>query len=341
MKTYTGRGLLAALLIAVMMTGCHKPTFDHLESKETKWSLAVIAAAGDEAENNALQAAVNKTAQEKSVTAQVRFVKPEEAAAALEQTAQMQGLDLVVLGTPVDNLADVAAKHPQLRFAVAGEGATEGTNVRRVALERKQLLFLAGFLAAEANKQSSEPITVLVDKVRPATDPDWQMILAGVIYGGRKDAPVQVPASAFAPQQESSRTGTQPRTPQPKLSGRGLIFLDSTERTAPESAFAAMRSKGMVLIRTDQDSRPITLQERVAALPATVLDSMIGEEAGVLTSGRWAGDQTAALKQKNQYDLRLPELFADRGLATRLEQIEELLAAGRVQPESFLSARRD
>jgi nucleotide-binding universal stress UspA family protein len=355
MRKQTGRGLLAALLVAILTTGCHKPTFDHLEPRQIKWSLLVLAEEGDDAQNRALQAAVEKTARDQGVTAQVRFVKPEEADAALEQSAQIQGLDLIVLGTRADNLASVASQHPELRFAVAGELADPGVNVRQVVLDRKRLLFLAGFLAAEANKQSSEPITVLVDRERPANDPDWQMILAGVRYAGRKDTPVQIKASLFAEREASvqpnaternvgensqRRMNTRPAQP-PKLSGRGLIFLDGTERTAPEQAFAAMRAKGMLLIRTDQDPRPIALQDRVAAVPTDVLETALKEEAATLASGKWAGEQSVAVKQIHHYDLRLPELFADRALSTRLEQVEELLAAGSIQPESYLDADRD
>jgi basic membrane lipoprotein Med (substrate-binding protein (PBP1-ABC) superfamily) len=343
MKKRTSRSLAlcATLALALLSAGCHQPTFEQMQPTKNKWSLAVLAPADNDEQKAQLQSNIDKLARERAISARIFWVKPDQAAAALAELTKKK-VDLVLLDLNVPNLGDLAKANPQTRFAVLDEGAQLSTNVRQLQLDPQQLLFLSGFLAAEANKQSSEPFTVLVDKARTASDEDWKMVLAGVHYAGRKDVPIQIVASELsasdATNGSNANAARQTVTRQlPKLSGRSILLLGTNADGISDAAWARIKAKGMVMVRSDQTDRPFPQAANVVAKPSSGLEAALGEEADLLAAGKWQGDQTANVKQKRQFDLLQPDLFADKNLQIRLEQLEELLASNRLDPQRFVA----
>ncbi|PWK15484.1 hypothetical protein [Tumebacillus permanentifrigoris] len=324
---------LAAAIAAfvVLTTGCHQPTFDQLQPAKLKWSVSVIAVAESDEQKNSIQELVGKLAGEHAMATNVTWLdKPADAAATLEQVASTPGVDLVLLGADADNLQTVAQKHPNVRFGVLGEGSAAGlANVRALTTDHKRKLFLAGFLGAEANKESSAPFSVYVDKTRSASDDDWQWVLAGVRFAGRKDTPVQVTTSGLLP--TTGSTTTERAT----LSGRALVLLDEM----PDEVWAKIRDRGMKLIRTDQSTKGLAVQSNHVAQPSNLLVEAFDEESRLLHDGKWTAGQQVELAAKHIYRLTQPGLFLDKSLATRLELIEDQLTTGALKPETYLAGQ--
>jgi hypothetical protein len=333
----------AVAAIAVLTTGCHGPTFDQLQPHQLKWSISVIALAESEEQKTAIQDLASKLAGEQAMAANLTWLgSPDEAAAVLDKVADTAGVDLVLLAADADNLQTVAQKHPNVRFAVLGAGNTASglSNVRTLAPEHKRKYFLAGFLAAEANKESSAPFSVYVDKTRSAADEDWQMVLAGVRFAGRKDTPIQVSKTALLPPAgNAGNAGIAGSTAGDRatLSGRSLLLLDAM----PDEVWAKIRDRGMKLIRTDQSTKGLAYQSNSAAQPSSLLTEAFGEESQLLHDGKWTAGQGVELPAKHIYRLTQPGLFLDKSLATRLELIDDQLTSGALKPETYLTGRVD
>jgi len=341
MESRRGRTLwFGSLLVAMLVTGCHKPTFEDLEPSTMKWSLAVVGTLQDEQQKQAVQKLADNVSQG-SLQAEVAWTAPAEAGHTLEGLASRQGLDLVLVPAGLPNLQEVAAKHDMLRFAVLGDPAEPALpNVRHLTLDKKRLYFLAGFLAGEANRQTSEPFTVLVDQIYRNTDEEWQWILAGSRLAGRKDIPVQVQAAAFLPPDDSENgNGTRSVFPRPQtvnLSGKAMVLTTPV----PDAAWTRIRQEGVGVIRTGESFSALPEGTRVLAEPLYSLTDALREEAAELTGGKWAGRQKVTLPSKRVYQLPNPNLFPDKGgIATRLELFEEQLAAGSLQPEADQAAQ--
>ncbi|KEO84193.1 hypothetical protein [Tumebacillus flagellatus] len=320
---------------AVLISGCHQPEFEQLKPTKVKWALSVIAVSPGDAQKTAIQGMVSQLAATQAMATNVTWLeKPADAAAALDKAAASPGVDLILLGNASDNLQAVAQKHPEKRFAVLGdENVPHLSNVRSLTAVHKNVLFLAGFLAAEANKESSAPFSVYVDKTRPSSDPDWQTVLAGVRFAGRKDAPIQVSKDAILPPPPSNtgKAASNVTNQKATLSGRSLLLLDEM----PDDVWAKIRDRGMKCIRTDQSTKGLAYQSNCVAQPATLLQEAVGEESQLLQAGKWAAGQSVELQAKQVFNLTQPELFLDKDLATRLDLIQEQLASGALKPETW------
>lgn len=300
----------------------------------------MIALAESEEQKTAIQDLASKLASEQAMAANLTWLEaPDEAAAALDKVAGTAGVDLVLLAADADNLQTVAQKHPNVRFAVLGAGNTASglSNVRTLAPEHKRKYFLAGFLAAEANKESSAPFSVYVDKIRSAADEDWQLVLAGVRFAGRKDTPIQVSKTALLPPAGNAGNAGSTAADRATLSGRSLLLLDAM----PDEVWAKVRDRGMKLIRTDQSTKGLAYQSNSAAQPSSLLTEAFGEESQLLHDGKWTAGQGVELPAKHSYRLTQPGLFLDKSLATRLELIDDQLTSGALKPETYLTGRVD
>lgn len=352
LKTWWVSCLAAALLTA----GCHKPTYEDLEPAGLKWSMAVVGATTTgERERQAVQALVDKLTTG-PLHAQVTWVDPAELAHTVETIANQGGIDLVVTTADVD-VANVAAAQDGVRFSVIGE-ASEPTvdNVRHYRLDRRHVYLLAGFLAAEANKDQREPFTVIVDRPLTAEDEAWKMILAGSRMAGRQDQPVLVLADSFRSEtnpttrtpagtiqpatnqtgqtgQVRTLTANQPLV-QAALSGRSAVLLVDA---LPEQAWPKLRAKNMGVVRTSEEPSTWPAGARVLAEPVVSLSAAVQGEAEQLMQGRWKGKQTVTLAPKRLFQLLQPELFPDKqGVVARYELYEAEVLSGALKPEEYL-----
>lgn len=320
MSKTTRHLIITTILCSLFVTGCHKPTFDHLEPTTEKWSLTVLAQTGNDQEKAAVESLTAQLAQDKKNTAfQVKWVKPEEASNLFQQTADQSMADLVVLAADSQGANEIALKHPDKRFTfLGGQGVMAGENVRHVTHDPNKKWFLAGLIAAEANKTSREPFSVLVDKPLLPTDEAWKMIVAGARYAGRTDMPVQVHSG------------------QTELSGKAMILLTELGEETGKRA----KQERVALIRTDERYADIPLQANVIAEPATLLSGALADEVQAVTTGKWQGEQIN-LSVKRTYDLHQSAVLSDRGLvedlAGRLEFIEAGLTTGSIKPESIFA----
>ena len=320
-------------LVAVLTAGCHKPTYDQLQPRTVKWSLSVVAQAESDQQKKNVESILAEAAKGRPMTTQAQWAAPAQALPAVA-AAVKQKADLIV--TDAKGIDSVAKQHSEVRFAVVGDStAPTLPNVRHVALDPKQRYFLAGFLAAEANRQSAEPFTVLVDHAYAADDPDWQMIIAGCRAAGRKDVPAQVQASAFAAPPTGQETGKKTVLTTPRLSGQTLLLLTNL----PDAAWTKAKARGMVLIRTDDSLQPIAQQASVLAQPSSLLEEALREEASLLTSGKWQGEQAVKVQGKHPFKIVNGGLVPDKDLQMRFELMEDQLAAGSITPDSYLSAK--
>ncbi|WP_236588186.1 hypothetical protein [Tumebacillus amylolyticus] len=321
----------AVAVSAVLVSGC-QPEYDQLKPNQVKWAMSVIAVADNDEQKAAIQEMTSQLAGTLAMATNVTWLaKPEEAAAALDKAAGTPGVDLVLLNTASDNLQAVAQKHPEKRFAVLGdENVPQLSNVRTMRHDHNRMMFLAGFLAAEANKESSAPFSVYVDKVRPTTDSDWQLVLAGVRFAGRKDAPVQVPKDAILPPTTNTgKTGTSVQ--KATLTGRSLLLMDEM----PDEVWAKIQDRGMKIIRTDQSTKGLAYQSNSVAQPSSLLQEAVKEESQLLQEGKWSAGQAVEVPAKQIYQLTQPGLFLDKSLATRLELINDQLASGALKPGTW------
>jgi hypothetical protein len=340
MKQHVRKLLVAGSLLAVLFSGCHKPTFDEMEPSSIKWSLSVVSTAKTPEEMGAIKQLTEEVAGQRGLSAYAAFVEQEPDA--LVKAAEKKGLDLVIAAGG-QSVADLAKEHPELRFSVLGDASEpQLANVRHLVHDRNKVLFLAGYLAAEANRTSREPFTVLVNEPRTAEDADWQMILAGMHYAGRKDLPVQVQNKDL---DGSEHAGEEPkhegvpnaaRQPKPGLSGRAVLLLDMPT----EKAWEKLGQKSQVIIRTDELTSDVPLQDRVGAQPASLLEPALRQESELLVSGKWTGQQKVTISTKKTYEITSPDLFPNREMGVLLELIEEQLRSGSIKPEDYIAEQR-
>lgn len=324
--------------VAMMTTGCLQPSFDELQPHKLKWSISVLAVAQSEEQKTAVQDLASNLAATQAMAMNVMWLdKNTDAAAALDKVADTPGVDLVLLTANASNLQALASKHPQVRFAVLDQPNVPSlANVRALTTQRTRNLFLAGFLAAEANKESNAPFSVYVDKVRPTTDPDWQAILAGSRFAGRKDVPLQVPKDALLPPTGSAEKSTG-NAVKVTPSGRSILLLD--ELTA--DVYAKIHERGMKVIATDQSTKTLADPANLVAEPATLLAEALQEESSLLHDGKWTAQQQVELPGKQLFRLTQPEQFLDKSLATRLDLIEDQLSTGTLKPETYMTVKTD
>lgn len=373
-KLTSKRSFLLVALLAVLTTGC-KPTFDTMEPNKLKWSLSVVAQASSADQKTTVETLLNNFALQHAITGQVDWVAAGAGAPALKNIVQKGTSDLVVCTADAGSVQTVAAQNDQIRFAVVGDGQKPTLdNVRNITIDRKRLLFLAGFLAAEANRESSEPFTVLVSKPLADNDPDWQMILAGSKLAGRHDIPVQIQTSALSAPSTGGKgvTGTTGTSDTTGTTATGTTTTTGSTDTASSTtvntgatnaignspvtqplrlsghsvllldnltsdATAKIKSLGMKVVRTDLSDKPIAVQSNVIAQPAPILSDALQEEADLLAAGKWSGKQLVSLDPKHPYQLLLPGLFANKDIGTQLQIIEEQLANGSLKPETILA----
>lgn len=315
--------ILLCALLAAFTVGCHKPEFDELQAGQPKWSVAVVAHAESEAQQKQVKKTADELTREQAMTTRISWTPAEKASTELDQMTKLQGLDLLIFEHQVPEIETIARKNPQMRFVLLGEQpAPSLMNVRRIAHDRRQVLFLAGFLAGEANRGSKYPFSVLVDRPRTMEDEEWQLVVAGSRLAGQKLAPLQVVQSELP---ESA----QARSP---FSGNVLLLLDAV----PETVWPKLSRYAIPLVRTDESILNVPLQDRVLAQPASLLHEALAEEAEALATGKWQGKETIALKGKHTYRLTQPGLFPDPELAARLELYEAQYAAGVIKPENYL-----
>jgi hypothetical protein len=341
MKPTTKRSLISVALLAVLTTGCHKPTFDSMAPSKLKWSLSVVAQAESNDQKAAIDSLVSNFAMQKAITGQVNWVATGAGAPVLNKIVQKGQTDLVLWTADSGDVQAVAQKNDQTRFTVIGsDKAPTLSNVRNITIDRKRLMFLAGFLAAEANRESIEPFTVLVDTVRTANDSDWQLILAGSKFAGRNDIPRQVQSSDLAPPTQNSKTtgdkkdGTWNSVQQRsvRLTGRSVLLLDSLTTESVQK----IKAQGLKVIRTDLSSKPNEVQSNVVAQPASILEDAVQEEGNLLAAGKWTGKQVVQVAPKHPYHLLQAGLFTDKDISNRLDIIDDQLAGGSLKPDSYL-----
>lgn len=331
----TKRWIGVCAVVALIATGCHKPTFDQLQSSTVKWSVAVVAQAESQAQQAEVQKLSEDAAKVHAMTSQVAWVAPEDVSKTAARYAD-NGTDLVLLTNGAD-LGDLPKKNVRTRFAVLGDASQPNSiNVRHLVPDQKQFYFLAGYLAAEANKDSAEPFSVLVAKSLPADDQRWKMIVAGAHYAGRKDVPAQVIASELdateKPATDSTKRAAAPVVNPPVVKGRSLILLTDLS----DQAWAKIRTKNIHLIRTDSRTSPLAQQANVLAQPKSLLAEALKEETELLQSGKWQGQQVATLSAKHLYAVVNPQRLRDQGLASRLELIEDSLTVGSIKPDDYV-----
>jgi len=320
MSKTTRHLILSTILCSLLVTGCHKPTFDHLEPTTQKWSLTVLAQTANDQEKATVEGLAAQLMQDKKNTAfQVKWVTSAEAPTLFQHTADQSMTDLVILAADVKGANEIIAKHPDKRFTVlGGQEVTTGQNVRHFTHDSKKKWFLAGLIAAEANKASREPFSVWVDKPLLPSDEAWQMIVAGARYAGRTDTPVQVGPGRGA------------------LSGKAMVLLSELDETAGKN----VQQERMALIRTDERYADIPLQANVIAEPAALLSTALPSEVQALTAEKWQGEQ-AELSVRRTFDLYQSAVLSDRQLTEelgdRLEFIEAGLTTGSIKPESILA----
>ncbi|ASS75574.1 hypothetical protein CIG75_11630 [Tumebacillus algifaecis] len=334
MKQGIRKLIAAGCLTAVFVSGCYKPTFENMEPSSIKWSMSFVSTAENEEEKHSVEQLVSEVASENGLSSAVVYSTD---ANALSQVTEYPGLDLVVAAADTPQIGELAAKHPELRFSLLGDTAEPKlSNVRHLIHDRKKLLFLAGFLAAEANRTSNAPFTVLVKEPRSADDADWQMILAGHHYAGRNDVPQQVTISAL----EGTTTGQgevgQQNPGTSKLSGLSMVLLDPPS----DRAWERLKASNQVLIRTDERATAVPLQDRVIAQPASLYEAALRQEAKLLVSGSWTGQQNVTLTGKRTFQVLTPAAFANGQIDVRLELIEEQIGAGSLNPEQYIAAVR-
>jgi hypothetical protein len=334
-RSYRLMGLLCG---ALLLSACHKPTFADLEPGTLKWSLSVVAVQGQEEQQQKVAELIEELSKGKALSAEVRWVAQDQMANTVDQIMQDGHTDLLVMpGSPeLAEKVQQATKNERLRVAVVG--GTEPAlvnNLRHVTHDRGSLLFLAGFLAAEANKDLREPFSVLVEKPLSPADEEWKMIVAGARYGGRTDLPVQVVVGAGGATGKGGATGTNVGKPF-VLSGKAAVVM----ARLPEDVGAKVTARKMALIRTDLSPLPAAQQEYVLAQPVSLLEEALREEIELLLAGRWQGGVTVPLKSKKLFEIVKPSLIRDQGLSTRLELIEEQLNAGRIKPQTYLPEGR-
>ncbi|MGZ4162627.1 MAG: hypothetical protein ACXVDB_00955, partial [Tumebacillaceae bacterium] len=302
----------------------------------------VVAQSESNDQKAAVESLVGNFAMQKAITGQVNWVAAGGGAPALTKIVQQGQTDLVLWSADSGDVQAVAQKNDQVRFAVIGaDKAPTLSNVRNLTTDHKRLLFLAGFLAAEANRESSEPFTVLVDTLRTVDDPDWQLILAGSKFAGRHDLPRQVLSADLAPPKEDNQTSangqsateyTPPKQPV-RLTGRSVLLLDSL----PAEATSKIKELGLKVIRTDQSGKPNAVQSNVVAEPASILQDAVQEEGNVLAAGKWSGKQVVSITPKHSFVLLQAGLFTDKDLSGRLDIIDDQLANGSLKPDTYLN----
>lgn len=329
------RWIGACAALALIATGCHKPTYDQLRPSTVKWSLAVVAQAESQTQQTEVQKLVDDAAKVHAMTSQVAWVASQDVLKTATHYAE-QRTDLVMLSDGTD-LGGLPQKNLRTRFVVVGDASQPNSvNVRHLVPDQKQLYFLAGYLAAEANKESAEPFSVLVANPVPADDPRWKMIVAGSHYSGRKDMPVQLLASDFSATQPVANDATRTKAPAvvktPVVSGQSLVLLTDLS----DQAWAKIRTKNVDLIRTDERTVPLAQQANVLAQPKSLLTEALKEETDLLQSGKWQGQQVATLSAKYLYAVVNPQRVHDQGLASRLEVIEDSLAVGSIMPDDYV-----
>ncbi|ARU62533.1 hypothetical protein CBW65_17370 [Tumebacillus avium] len=290
--------------------------------------MSVVSTAQSEAEQQSVAKLAQEVAGKQGLSADVLYPAQDGDVAKL---ASQKGLDLVLASADTPQIAELAKAHPELRFSLLGDTSDpELSNVRHLVHDRARVLFIAGYLAAEANRTSNQPFTVVVKELRAADDPDWQMIMAGMHYAGRKDVPVQVPVSALdgtdaAAGQTAAGQGARP------LKGLSAVLLDPLS----EKAWAGLGAGGQWLIRTDEKTAALPLQDRVIAQPASLYETALEQEAELLVSGKWTGQQKVIVEGTRSYRINNASAFADAGMDVRLELIEEQLKSGAIKPDQY------
>ncbi|HEU4963186.1 MAG TPA: hypothetical protein VFV52_04905 [Bacilli bacterium] len=313
--------LLCALLTAFSI-GCHKPEYDEMQPSKPKWALGVVAHAESLEQQKLLQTLTDELTREQAMTTRISWTPAEKASQELETMTKSKGLDLLVFEHQVPQIAELARKNQQMRFTLLGnQPAPDSLNVRRITHDRDQLLFFAGFLAGEANRDSKTPFSVLVDHPHPADDKDWQLLVAGARLAGQSLPPLQVVQSDLL----------QKTTYASPFSGKALVLLDPVG----EAVWPKIGQFSISLVRTDENVGSIPLQGRVLAQPGSLLVEAVKEEADLLTDGKWQGKTTVALTSKHTYRLLLPGLFPDKNLPTRLELFEDQYVSGLLKPSSY------
>lgn len=317
----------AGCLTAVFVSGCHKPTFEHMEPSTIKWSMSVVSTAQSEEEQQSVAKLTQEVTGKQGLSAEVLFPAQDGDMAKL---AAQKGLDLVLASADTPQIAEQVKEHPELRFSLLGDTSDpKQSNVRHLVHDRARLLFIAGYLAAEANRTSNQPFTVVVKELRAADDPDWQMIMAGMHYAGRKDVPVQVQVSALdgtnSANDQTAAQGAQ------ALKGLSAVLLDPVT----EKAWEGLGAGGQWLIRTDEKTSAVPLQDRVIAQPASLYETALEQEAELLVSGKWTGQQKVVVEGKRSYRINNASAFADAGVDVRLELIEEQLKSGGIKPDEY------
>lgn len=331
--------LLLGSLLAVFVSGCHKPSFEDMEPSSMKWSLSVVSSATSEAEKQEAERLVAEVASQRGLSAEVVYPAEDLDLTAL---AERTGLDLMLFESKVPSFDELAQKHPELRFSVLGDSSEPKlSNVRHLVHDRKKMLFLAGYLAAEANRAAKEPFTVLVNELRKADDEDWKMLVAGMHYAGRKDVPLQLQMAALTQKEPEGETAGRvgqngSEQGQPALSGLAIVLLDLPS----DKAWEKLKQKNQVIIRTDESRANVPLQERVGAQPASLYEAALRQEAELLASGKWSGQQKVALTGKQTYKVTAPALFPDQQIGVLLELIEERIRTGSIKPDDYVSVGR-
>lgn len=296
--------------------------------------MSVVSGAASEAEQQAVAQLAAEVAGQQGLSAEVLYTGQ---GGDVTQLAAQTGLDLVLADADTPQVRELAKAHPELRFSLLGDASDPTlSNVRHLVHERARLLFLAGFLAAEANRTSSQPFTVVVQKLRTTDDPDWKMLMAGMHYAGRKDVPVQVTVAQLdGTDAAAGGNGGQTATNQNplKLQGLSAVLLDPVSAAAWEKLGAG----GQWLVRTDERSAAVPLQDRVIAQPASLYETALEQEAELLVSGKWTGQQKVVVEAKQTYRIANPSAFADAEIGVRLELIEQQVKSGAIKPDEYVT----
>lgn len=306
-----------------------------MEPSSIKWSMSVVSGAESEAEQQAADVLAQEVAGKHGLSAEVLYTAK---GGNVSQLASLKGLDLVLAAADTPKIQELAKAHPELRFSLLGDTSDPTlSNVRHLVHQRARILFLAGFLAAEANRTSSQPFTVVVKELRTPDDPDWKMIMAGLHYAGRKDVPVQVPVSQLdgtaGAGTDASAGQTAANRNTPKLQGLLAVLLDPVS----EAAWEQLRAGGQWLVRTDERAAAVPLQDRVIAQPASLYEAALEQEAALLVSGKWTGQQKAVVEGKQTYRIANPSAFADAQIGVRLELIEQQVKSGAIKPDEYVA----
>src|SRR3569833_1209260 len=111
----TKRWIGVCAILALVATGCHKPTFDQLQPRTDKWSLAVVAQAEAQAQQAEVQRLSEDAAKVHAMTSQVNWVAPQDEVKTAARYAE-KSTDLVMLTNGAD-LGDLPQKNLRARFA--------------------------------------------------------------------------------------------------------------------------------------------------------------------------------------------------------------------------------